>query len=70
MFITNPNVVDKKRTSCGKTFVYRAFLKKVSSLLEAIHTSNIWFPINKAQNKERKDIHISTGLIVITSIYI
>ena len=70
MFITNLIAVDKKRTSCGKTLVYKAFFKNQSSLLEAIHTSNIWFPINMAQNKDRKGIHISTDLIVITSIYI
>lgn len=68
MLITNQNIVEKNLISSLNTKV-RAHILKIQSLLFFVVHNMVFLFIKKvAQNKVRNVIHISTPLIVVTSI--
>ena len=62
--------VEKDMNSNGGFGVLKNVYKNTNDLFGVIHRGAFWFPKKMAQNKVRKVMHISTGLIVVTSIYI
>lgn len=70
MWIKQLLLGEKEGSNKGKLGGVSVFYKRLLSLLEVIPSKDIWFPRIMAQNKAEKVIHLSTPLIVITSIYI
>ena len=62
--------VEKDMNNQGSFGVLKNVYKNTNDLFEVIHGGVFWFSKKMAQNKVRKVMHISTGLIVVTSIYI
>ncbi|KND48531.1 MAG: hypothetical protein AB200_02275 [Parcubacteria bacterium C7867-005] len=70
MWITKYKSVDNGVNTEYKSGIKRGGDKNQSLLLEVMHSTNLKSSQRTAQNMGLKDIHISTGLIVLTSIYI